>query len=264
MTSRGGSPARRVVTISVDGRPARAEEETPLLAALRREGKDIPSLCHHEALAPYGACRLCLVEVNQKGWKPDWRRLTTSCNFPVLDGLEVFTGTDRVKGSVRVVLELLLARAPAAETVRDLASRYGVEVESRFREVGSEERCIDCALCTRVCDRLGHGAITILERGVGRRIGTPADGPPPDCVGCATCARICPTGAIPVEEARGLRRIWGRDFELARCVECGKGMLTVEQARYHAGRTGLDESYFRLCDECSRRRVARTMLENLT
>ena len=258
---------KSLVTISVDGRQVRAEEESSLLTALRREGLDIPSLCHHEALAPYGACRLCLVEVNQKGWKPDWRKLTTSCNFPVLPGLKVFTGTDNVVENVKVVLEMLLARAPAAEAVRDLAARHGITidtVEAHFDRIDRDERGIDCAICTRVCDRLGHGAISMLGRGVGRRVGTPADGPPPDCVGCGTCARMCPTGAIPVEEKAGTRRIWGRDFELAACVECGRSILTIDQARYHARRTGLDESYFRLCDECSRRLVARTMQENVS
>jgi len=258
---------KKLVTMKADGRQIRAPEESSLLTALLREGFDVPTLCHHEALAPYGACRLCLVEVSQLGWKPDWRKLTTSCNFPVLDGLKVFTGTDKVIENVTVVLEMLLARAPAAEAVRDLAARHGVTmeaVESHFDEIDREERCNDCAQCTRVCDRLGHGAISLLGRGAGRRVGTPGDGPPPDCVGCASCARICPTGAIPVEEQKGIRRIWGRDFELARCVECGRAVLTIDQMRHHAKRAGLDESYFRLCDECSRRLVAKTMLENVT
>ena len=84
---------KKVVTITADGKKIEAVEESPLLPALLDAGFDIPTLCHHASVAPYGACRLCLVEVNQKGWDADWWKLTTSCNFPVLDGLTVRTET---------------------------------------------------------------------------------------------------------------------------------------------------------------------------
>jgi NADH dehydrogenase/NADH:ubiquinone oxidoreductase subunit G len=71
---------KKTVKITADGQTIEAIEESPLLPALQDAGIDIPTLCYHRAVSPYGACRLCLVEINQKGWDDDWWKLTTSCN----------------------------------------------------------------------------------------------------------------------------------------------------------------------------------------
>jgi NADH dehydrogenase/NADH:ubiquinone oxidoreductase subunit G len=255
------------VTITVEGRQLRAEQESSLLSTLLREGFDVPTLCHHESVEPYGACRLCLVEVNQKGWKPEWRKLTTSCNFPVLDGLTVFLNTANVIENLKTTLKMMLAEAPSSPEIRDLAARYGVtleQVEADFDDLDRDNLCIRCGLCVRICEKLGHSAITILGRGEERAPGTPRGAASADCVGCAVCATLCPTGAIPVTETATTRRIWHREFEMVRCQGCGRAYVTVEQMRHHASRAGLDESYFELCDECSRAAVARKMLEHVT
>jgi len=255
---------KRQVIINVEGRSIVAEEKSSLLDTLLAEGFDIPHLCHHPAVPPYGACRLCLVEVNQKGWKPEWRKLTTSCNFPVLDGLTVYVDTPRVREHVATALLLMLAHAPAAASVRDLAARYGVgmsEVRASFDEIDANNLCIHCALCTRICDVLGHSAIGTMGRGASRDVGPPHGEPPEDCVGCGSCASVCPTDCIPVTESGGKRRIWDREFEMVRCASCGRAYITVEQMKYHVKRSGLDESYFELCDECSRARTAEKMME---
>lgn len=257
---------KKIVTITVEGRQIEAEEESSLLAALTREGFEIPTLCYHESVPAYGACRLCLVEVNQKGWKPEWRKLTTSCNFPVLDGLTVYLNTQDVKDNLRTTLKMMLAEAPSSPEIVALASRHGVtleQIEAEFDDLDRDNLCIRCGLCTRICERLGHCAITTLGRGDEREFGTPRSAASADCVGCAVCANLCPTGAIPVVETGSTRRIWHRDFEMVRCTECGRSYITVEQMRYHARRSGLDESYFKLCDECSRTGVARKMLEHV-
>jgi NADH dehydrogenase/NADH:ubiquinone oxidoreductase subunit G len=137
------------------------------------------------------------------------------------------------------------------------------QVEAEFDDLDRDNLCIRCGLCTRICDELGHRAITTLGRGDERTMGTPLDRASPDCVGCGACARLCPTGAIPVEEKSGRRTIWHRDFEMVRCRECGRSHITIDQMRYHAARAGLDESYFELCEECSRDKLARRMLEHV-
>jgi NADH dehydrogenase/NADH:ubiquinone oxidoreductase subunit G len=257
---------KKVVTITVEGRQVRAEEESSLLGALRAAGCDIPSLCYHETVPSYGACRLCLVEVNQKGWDPQWRKLTTSCNFPVLDGLTVYLDTENVRANLRTTLKLMLAQAPSSPEIQALAGRHGVtleQVESEFEKLDRENLCIRCGLCTRICERLGHSAIANLGRGVEREMTTPRNEASDVCVGCAACASICPTGAIEVTESGGWRTIWHRDFQMVECKQCGKAYITVDQLAYHTNRTGLDRSYFELCDECSRSAVARNMLENV-
>ncbi len=256
----------RQVTIIVDGRPVVAVEGESLLEVLLAQGIDIPHLCHHRALEPYGACRLCLVEVNRKGWKPQWRKITTSCNFPVMSGLTVYTGTERVKKHLKTTLTLMLAEAPMSSRIRELAGRHGVtieDVEARFEDLDRENLCIRCGLCARICERMGHYAIATMGRGGRRNPGAPLDQPPPDCVGCAACANVCPTRCIPVTMVDGKRVIWKREFAMVQCSVCHKAYITEEQAMFEARRAGLDESYFETCDECSRREIARRFLEHV-
>ncbi|MDD4857943.1 MAG: 2Fe-2S iron-sulfur cluster-binding protein, partial [Candidatus Krumholzibacteria bacterium] len=108
----------------LNGRATNVAPGTAVLEAARAAGVDIPALCAHEALQPYGACRLCIVEIREKG-KKRWR-VVTSCLYPVKDGLEVRTGTEKIKRLRKFLLELLLARSPGSPYVRELAARYGV------------------------------------------------------------------------------------------------------------------------------------------
>ena len=96
------------VTITVDGRSIKVPRRSVVLRAARRLGIDIPALCYHDAVSPYGACRLCLVEVTLRGRT----RIVTSCTYPAEEGLEVRTDTERVLRLRRGVAELLLARCP--------------------------------------------------------------------------------------------------------------------------------------------------------
>ena len=109
--------------LAIDGQTVEARPGETVLAVCRRAGKDIPTLCHHEALEPYAACRVCLVEV-------DWRRARAAWCRPASTrpstGLVVQTDSPAVRQARRLVLELLLARCPASDVVRDLAARYGV------------------------------------------------------------------------------------------------------------------------------------------
>jgi NADH dehydrogenase/NADH:ubiquinone oxidoreductase subunit G len=178
-------------TLFIDGKMVRVEKGAVVIEAARKLGISIPTLCHHQALKPYGACRLCVVEVK----KGDRTRLVTSCNYPSEDGLEVRTDTPAVRRSRRLTMELLIARCPDVPALREMGRRMGISA-ARFRLQGNE-LCILCGLCVRVCDELvGAQAIGLGERGIEKKVTTPFDEPTSACVGCGSCTYICPTGCI--------------------------------------------------------------------
>ena len=118
-----------MVTLTIDGREVQVEAGKTVLEAADDNNIYIPTLCYHEAVAPYGACRLCVVEVVRRGRE----RLVASCLYPVEDGLVVKTESERVNNVRRLVTELLLARCPDSEVLQDLASRLGID-KSRFKK----------------------------------------------------------------------------------------------------------------------------------
>jgi bidirectional [NiFe] hydrogenase diaphorase subunit len=169
-----------------------AEEGWTVLEAARHHGFDIPTLCYHEAVASSGACRLCMVE-RKEG---DWSKLVAACIFPVAEGIHVYTDTPRVNNVRRWILEMLLAECPASQEIRTLAEKYGV-VSTRFAVENPDEDCMVCGLCTRACEEIvGLSAISIVDRGVHKKIGAPFARPTEVCVACGCCVTICPTGAM--------------------------------------------------------------------
>jgi NADH dehydrogenase/NADH:ubiquinone oxidoreductase subunit G len=242
----------QVVTYTIMGAEYEAERGTSLLEELRKHGYEVPSLCFLESLSPYGACRLCLVEV-KKGKR---QKLTTSCNYPVQAGIEVSLDTEKVVRNRRMVLELLLAQAPrATRELRELAQRYGVH-DVRFPSEGGGS-CILCGLCTRTCtEGIGADALTFYGRGDQKQLSTPYTEASDVCIGCGSCSRVCPTGAIYMRESNGARTIWKRTFQLEQCKSCGAHTLTAEHVDLLVTKSGLDRSCFDLCEACRRRETA--------
>ena len=241
-------------TLTIDGKTVRAREGAYVLEAAREAGVEIPTLCDHPAVEPWGGCRLCVVDVTRPEWD-GWYKMVTACLYPVEDGLVVQTVTDRVTETRRVVLDLLLARCPDTPLIRDLAHRHGIEATSYAKNPEPTD-CILCGLCTRVCDGLGISAISAVNRGIGREIAPPFDGPPPACIGCLACAEICPTHCIPYETSDRKRIIWKKEFEMLRCPTCGRAHITRDQAAFFDGRGGVPRAYFESCDACKRGKVA--------
>jgi NADH dehydrogenase/NADH:ubiquinone oxidoreductase subunit G len=247
---------RLMPSLTIDGKAVQAREGSYVLEAARKAGVAIPTLCQHEALEPWGGCRLCVVDVTRDGWD-GWCKMVVSCMYPVEEGLIVLTDTERVRLTRRVVLDLLLARCPDTPLIRKLAAEHGIDKTS-YRPRSEPTDCILCALCTRVCDHIGVRAISTVNRGIGKQVAPPFHQPPPDCIGCLACAEVCPTGFIEYETSDAHRRIWEKDFEMLRCPRCGRAHVTRAQAAHYDGAGGVPASFFETCDACKRRDIAAT------
>jgi len=175
-----------MITLKINGLDVSVEQGTTVLEAATFLGFPIPTLCHMEGLSPYGACRLCVVEI---GDEPR-AKLVSSCTYPAQEGLKVRTASNRVIRARRMILELLLASCPQSKTIQDLASAHGIR-QQRFRQ--EYEDCILCGLCVRMCDeQMMAKAIGFRNRGENRSIGTPFDVKSDVCRVCGGCMYVCP------------------------------------------------------------------------
>ena len=175
-----------MITIKINGLDVSVERGTTILEAAQFIGFPIPTLCHMEGLLPYGACRLCVVEIGEG----PRTRLVSSCTYPVEEGLKVRTTSARVMRARKMVIELLLASCPQSKAIQDLASRYEVRTQ-RFRQ--EDEDCILCGRCVRMCsEQMMAGAIGFRGRGEARSIGTPYDKKSEKCRVCGGCMYVCP------------------------------------------------------------------------
>ncbi|MGB2907407.1 MAG: 4Fe-4S binding protein [Candidatus Aminicenantaceae bacterium] len=192
-----------MVNIVIDGKKLEIEEGTTILQAAQQLDIKIPSLCYHPVLEPYAACRVCVVEVCVKG-KTD---VITSCNNKVQEGMEIQTASERVLRARKLNVEMLMARAPAAEPLKEIAKDLGIE-KTRFEIEDPDEKCILCGLCVRACQEVvGAEAISFVERGKNRFVSPPFGEPSEACIGCTACAYFCPTECITYEDIKGRKVI---------------------------------------------------------
>ncbi|MGQ9560346.1 MAG: 2Fe-2S iron-sulfur cluster-binding protein [Candidatus Oleimicrobiaceae bacterium] len=203
-----------MVNLTINGLPVQFEEGTTLLEAARFMGFPIPTLCYLEGLSPYGACRLCVVEI---GEGPQ-AKLVTSCTYPVQEGLKVRIASSRVLRARKMIIELLLASCPQSKVIQDLASKYEVR-QQRFKQ--EYEDCILCGLCVRMCaEQMMGKAIGFRGRGERRSIGTPFDIRSEECRLCGGCIYVCPACQLRCTYTEPERAICGGCANLsAPCVE---------------------------------------------
>jgi NADH dehydrogenase/NADH:ubiquinone oxidoreductase subunit G len=203
-----------VITLKINGLTVTMEKGTTLLEAARHLGFPVPTLCHMEGLSPYGACRLCVVEIGEG----QGAKLVTSCTHPVQEGLQVRTASSRVMRARRMILELLLASCPQSKVIQDLAAQHDIR-RQRFKQ--EHEDCILCGLCVRMCaEQMMAGAIGFRGRGSHRSIGTPFDVQSEECRLCGGCIYVCPACTLRCTYTEPDKAICGGCANLAPpCIE---------------------------------------------
>ncbi|MFO7980582.1 MAG: 4Fe-4S binding protein [Candidatus Aminicenantes bacterium] len=197
------------IRLTVNNKPIEVEKGTTILQAAQKLDIEIPTLCYHFLLEPYAACRVCMVE-RKMGDKVD---LVTSCNTEVREGMEVFTDSEDAVNARKMNVQLLMAQAPNAEPVKEIAEKMGIE-KTPFEIKDPTEKCILCGLCVRACEQVvGANAISFNERGSDRKILPPFGEESEACIGCGACAFFCPTEAITLEDIQG-RKVVHEEMDL--------------------------------------------------
>ena len=204
-----------MVNIKINNMPLSVPKGISILEAARYAGVEIPTLCYLKNMNEIGACRMCMVEV--KGA----RSLVAACVYPVNEGMEVFTNTEKVRRSRRHNLELVLSTHNKAclSCVRSgncelqkLCKDYGVEDVNTYEGempaaqfddsaphmIRDNSKCVLCRRCVSACDNQAISVIGANARGFDTHIGSPFELPLYDfsCVSCGQCIVNCPTGAL--------------------------------------------------------------------
>ncbi len=237
-------PPRRTVELTIDGETVQVPEGSTILDAIRRQGKETPTICYLDTLHPVNVCRVCVVEVEGS------RVLVPSCSRPVEAGMVVKTDSERVRHSRKMVLEFLASSVDLSTTpdvdrwIGDYGAepgRYGppappmpaglrdsfqpghhappdpdyaanvmqpvkVDNELYVRDYG---KCVLCYKCVEACgkDYQNTYALTVAGRGFDARISTEfaVELPESACVYCGNCIAVCPTGALMFKSERDHR-----------------------------------------------------------
>ena len=204
-----------MVNIKINNMPLSVPKGISILEAARMAGIEIPTLCYLKKINEIGACRICMVEVKGS------RSLVTACVYPVNEGMEIFTNTERVRKSRKMTLELILSthdrkclscvRSGTCE-LQQLCKEFGVDDEGRFdganpvheyddsaiHMIRDNGKCILCRRCVAACQAQHISVIGANARGFDTHIGSAFERPLDSvaCVSCGQCIVNCPTGAI--------------------------------------------------------------------
>ena len=251
-----------MIRLTIDGQAVAVPEGTTLLEAAQKLGIWIPTLCHHEALTPYGGCRLCAVEL----LRDNVVQIVSSCSYEAAEVIEVHTASEKVVEIRKFIISLLLTEAPEAEILKELAAELGIFKASPLQP--STELCIACGRCIRACREIvGVSAIDFAKRGYEKKPASPFFERSESCIGCGTCAAICPTGAIRAQDltqgesalladgtaVTGPARIidnWKVALPMKHCAKCGEYFAPEFQLEYITRRASLPPDYLTVCRQC--------------
>lgn len=240
--------ASETVTLTINGQSVTVPKGTTVYNACRQLGIDIPIFCYQDRMPPFGACRVCLVEVEKMG------KLQTSCTLEATEGMVVKTESAIAAEGREAILELLLINHPLDCPIcdrggecplQDQALKFGPG-ESRFYEekrhfvkpkslgpvlMLDRERCIACARCTRFGSEIaGDNALEFHERGFKTEVCTP-DGQPVKSKFIGNTIKICPVGALTSQVYRFRARPWDNDSSSTTCTLCPVGCSMILDSR---------------------------------
>ncbi len=213
-------------TLFIDGKEVEFTDEPNLLEVIRKAGMNVPTFCYRPDLTSFGACRMCVVEVEGRG-------IQSSCTMPPEAGLKIHLNTEKTRRIRKTVLELLLANHDRSCLtcgksgdceLQKYAEEYGI-TKIRYAEkedylpiddsspsiVRDPNKCILCGACVRACSEFqGHSVLGFANRG-SKTVVEPMNGRPlgqVDCVNCGQCVAVCPTGALTIKSS--LDDVWAR------------------------------------------------------
>ena len=213
-------------TLFIDGKEVEFTDEPNLLEVIRKAGMNVPTFCYRPDLTSFGACRMCVVEVDGRG-------IQSSCTMPPEAGLKIHLNTEKTRRIRKTVLELLLANHDRSCLtceksgdceLQKYAEEYGI-TKIRYAEKGDylpiddsspsivrdPNKCILCGACVRACFEFqGHSVLGFANRG-SKTVVEPMNGRPlgqVDCVNCGQCVAVCPTGALTIKSS--LDDVWAR------------------------------------------------------
>jgi len=178
------------IQLEIDGIKVKSTVGMTLLEAARTAGIKIPTLCHHEKLEPFGGCRICIVEVEERGWT----KLVVSCVYTVQENIIVRTRSEKVDRIRKTIIELLMAHAPDSPDLLEMAEEYGAK-PNRYPKDPSF--CIHCGLCVRYCAEVAKkNAIGFVDRGINKEISFIPKIAAKECNDCKECFPLCPTSYL--------------------------------------------------------------------
>lgn len=213
-----------IKTLTINGKVVEFSDEPNLLEVIRKAGFQVPTFCYRPDLTQYGACRMCVVEVEY----PNGRKMiNSSCTMPPEAGIKVLTNTEKTRRIRKTVLELLLANHDRECTtceksgkceLQQYAEEYGIKDVSKYVQKKKEDylpiddsnpaivrdpnKCILCGACVRACSEFqGHSVLGFANRG-SKTLVQPIAGKAlsdVDCVFCGQCQAVCPTGALTIK-----------------------------------------------------------------
>lgn len=199
-----------MIEITLNDQKVQVEEGCTILDAANKIGVDIPALCHQTSvepysasgsnptsMEPYGACRLCTVEIHD-GRKT---RMVTACNYPIRKSITVNTNSEKTVNTRNTLIQMMMSRWPNVHYIKEIAEKYKVIAPNYTHPLidYNENACVLCGLCVRICKQGVLETITgFTGRGSSRAVGIPFDEHPEQCLDCFKCQAVCPTKAISV------------------------------------------------------------------
>ncbi len=235
------------ITLVIDGKEVKGKRGDTILQVCQKNGIDVPTLCHFDCLSDIGSCRVCIVEIEERGRT----RMDTACTTPAAEGMVVRTDSDELNALRKATIELLFAERnhfcmycemSGDCELQSLAYRFGMDHvrypyfypklfvdSSRKYFIMDHNRCVLCRRCVRACAELvGNHTLGVMERGIRSMIHADLNVPfgQSSCVSCGTCLSVCPTGALVDRRSAYM----GREVQVERvkstCLFCSVGCGT--------------------------------------